>query len=59
MPEIAAGKTTRNVVRILLAPSAKEPCRSAEGTALIASSDSDATVGMIITPRTRPAASTL
>ena len=59
MPESAAGKTTRSVVCILLAPMASEPCRSASGTALIASSESDATVGTIITPSTSPAASAL
>src|SRR5450756_34418 len=59
MPEIAAGNTTRRVVRILLAPSAKEPWRRAIGTALIASSDSEATVGMIMIPSAMPAASTL
>ena len=59
MPDRAAGKTTRSVVCIRLAPMANEPCRIACGTADMASSASEAMVGMIITPRTRPAASTL
>ena len=33
MPERAAGKTTRSVVCIRLAPMASEPCRIACGTA--------------------------
>ena len=52
---MAAGKTTRSVVCIRFAPMAKDPCRSASGTADIASSERDAMVGMIITPRTKPA----
>ena len=58
-PERAAGKTTRRLVCIRLAPIASDPCRIACGTAEKASSDSEAIVGMIITPRTRPAASAL
>ena len=59
MPEIAAGKTTRSVVCIRLAPMANDPCRRLCGTADIASSDRDATVGMIMMPRAMPAASAL
>ena len=59
MPDRAAGNTTRSVVCIRLAPMANEPCRIACGTADMASSASDATVGMIMTPSTRPAASAL
>ena len=55
MPESAAGKTTRSVVCMRFAPMASDPWRSACGTADIASSASEATVGMIITPSTRPA----
>ena len=42
-----------------LAPIAYDPCRIACGTAEKASSDSEAMVGMIMTPRTRPAARAL
>src|SRR5215207_1977630 len=59
MPERAAGNTTRRLVCILLAPRAAEPCRMLFGTADMASSLNEATVGTIITPITRPAASTL
>ena len=59
IPDSAAGKTTRSVVCIRLAPMANDPCRSAWGTAVIASSASEAMVGMTITPSTRPAASAL
>ena len=58
-PDRAAGSTTRSVVCIRLAPIASEPCRMDWGTADRASSESEATVGMIITPSTRPAASAL
>jgi hypothetical protein len=59
IPESAAGNTTRSVVCIRLAPMASEPCRSASGTADSESSESEATVGMIITPSTSPAPSEL
>ena len=58
-PEMAAGSTTRSVVCIRLAPIASEPWRSAIGTAENESSASEAMVGTIITPRTRPAARAL
>ena len=59
MPGSAAGSTTCRMVSDRVAPSASEPSRSACGTALITSSDSEETKGMIMTPMTRPAASAL
>ncbi len=59
MPDSAAGKTTRRVVCIRLAPIASEPWRIDWGTADIASSAREAIVGSTITPRTSPAASEL
>ena len=50
MPEIAAGTTTRVATCRRSAPSPYAPSRSAWGTADIASSESDATVGISITP---------
>ena len=47
------------MVSLRVAPSAYEPSRSDCGTALITSSESELTKGMIITPMTRPAASPL
>jgi len=58
-PDSAAGRTTRRLVCIRLAPIAKEPWRIACGTAENESSDSEAIVGMIITPSTSPAARAL
>ncbi len=54
-PDSAAGSTTRRVVCMRLAPIANEPCRSERGTAESASSESEAMVGMIMTPSTIPA----
>ena len=46
MPEIAAGTTMRVETWSLLAPSAYAPSRRSCGTAVMASSESEATVGM-------------
>ncbi len=54
MPENAAGSTTRRLVCILVDPSAKAPSRSPRGTACIASSESDETIGRIMMPITMP-----
>ena len=51
MPEMAAGKTTRSTVRIRFAPGRRTPHAGTSGTADMASSASEATVGMIMTPR--------
>ena len=47
------------MVSARVAPMASEPSRMARGTALSASSESEETKGMIITPMTRPAAKAL
>src|SRR5699024_8994256 len=54
IPDKAAGITTRKVVSNFVAPNANAPSRIAFGTAFIASSDIDATIGIIITPITIP-----
>ena len=54
IPDSAAGKTTLSVVSSLVEPSARAPSRSVSGTELIASSDSDVTMGMIMIPMTIP-----
>ena len=54
IPEKAAGTTTRVATWKRSAPSPYAPSRSARGTAAIASSESEATVGISITPITRP-----
>src|SRR6266540_4099767 len=59
MPDRAAGTTTRVETCSLLLPSANAPARSASGTADMASSDSDATVGRIMMPITSPPDSAL
>ena len=59
MPEIAAGTTTRVETWSRSAPRPYAPSRSACGTADIASSESEAIVGISITPMTRPPARTL
>ena len=59
MPESAAGKTTRSVVCIRLAPIASEPWRSAWGLPTSRPRTSEAMVGMTMTPSTSPAARTL
>ncbi len=58
-PGRAAGSTTLRMVSDVVAPSAYDPSRMAWGTALITSSDSEETSGMIITPMTRPGARAL
>ena len=57
MPGSAAGSTTLRIVSDLVAPMPAEPSRSDCGTALITSSDSEDTNGMIMMPMTSPAAS--
>ena len=57
MPGSAAGSTTLRIVSDLVAPRPAEPSRSDCGTALMTSSDSDETKGMIMMPMTMPAAS--
>src|SRR5687767_12709580 len=52
IPDRAAGNTTRNETRILVEPRPYAPSRRERGTALIASSDSDATVGKMKSPTT-------
>ncbi len=59
MPESAAGTTVRVATSNLVAPRAYAPSRSARGTALIASSLSEETIGMIMMPMTRDALSAL
>ena len=59
MPGSAAGRITLRIVSERVAPSRRTPSRSDCGTALITSSDSDETKGMIMMPITRPAASAL
>ena len=57
MPGNAAGSTTFRMVSERVAPRPYEPSRNDCGTALMTSSESDETKGMIIMPMTRPAAS--
>ena len=52
MPESAAGNTTRSEVCSRLAPRPNEPSRSDCGTADMASSDTEAIVGMTMKPIT-------
>ena len=59
MPESAAGVTTRVATSNFVAPSAYAASRSERGTASIASSVNEETIGMIITPITSPALSAL
>ena len=54
MPGSAAGSTTWRIVSERVAPRPNEPSRSDCGTAVIASSESEDTNGMIMTPITRP-----
>ena len=54
MPDNAAGTTTFRAVSNLVEPSAAEPSRMACGTERIASSESEAIIGMIMTPITKP-----
>ena len=56
-PEIAAGITTRTVVVILRAPKPEDASRNDIGTAFMASSEMDATSGMMRTPTPMPEAS--
>src|SRR5688500_7820186 len=51
-PDSAAGTTVRVATSNLVAPSAYAPSRNERGTALKASSESEDTIGMIITPIT-------
>ena len=55
MPERPAGTTTRVDISYLVAPRAAAPARRDCGTANIASSEMEATVGRIMMPITRPA----
>ncbi len=59
MPDSAAGVTTRVATSNFVAPSAYAPSRSVRGTALRASSESEETSGMIMTPTTRLALAAL
>ncbi len=59
MPGSAAGSMTRVMVSERVEPSPRAPSRIAIGTALIASSASDETSGMIMIPMTSPAANAL
>ena len=59
MPGSAAGRITRLIVSDRVAPRPSEPSRSDRGTAVMMSSDSDETKGMIMMPITRPAVRTL
>ena len=59
MPDSAAGKTTRSDVCSRLAPRPNEPSRSDCGTADMASSDTEAIVGMTMKPITIEADRTL
>ena len=59
MPDRAAGTTTLSDTSNRVAPSAYAPFLSDRGTATMASSLSDDTMGMIIIPMTRPALSAL
>ncbi len=52
IPDSAAGTTVRVETSSLVAPSAYAASRSESGTALIASSASDETIGMIMMPTT-------
>src|SRR5699024_10430028 len=54
IPEKAAGITTRLVTSNFVEPSAKAPSLRALGTELIASSESEAIMGMIMIPITIP-----
>ena len=59
MPGKAAGRITRVIVSERVEPNPSAPSRIALGTALMASSDSEETSGMIMIPITNPAASAL
>src|SRR5699024_11181454 len=54
IPDNAEGKTTFNDTSNFVEPSANAPSRIERGTALIASSDNDAIIGIIIIPTTIP-----
>src|SRR5690606_33276284 len=54
IPDIAAGITTFHVTSSLVEPKPSAPSLIEFGTELIASSDSDATIGIIIIPITIP-----
>ena len=56
MPEMAAGNTTVVAVVILRAPSPAEASRSESGTAAMASSEIEATSGIVRMPTPMPAA---
>ena len=59
MPEMAAGTTTRVETWKRLAPRPNEPSRSELGTAFMASSEREATVGKSKTPMMMPAENAL
>ena len=59
MPGSAAGRMTLRMVSDLVAPRPAEPSRRLCGTALMTSSESEETKGMIMMPMTMPAASAL
>jgi hypothetical protein len=59
IPERPAGTTTRVEISYFVAPRAAAPARKDCGTAYMASSEMDATVGRIMMPMTRPADSAL
>src|SRR5699024_9685123 len=59
MPDNAAGMTTRFVTSNFVEPSANAPFLSEFGTELIASSDNEATIGIIMIPITSPGLSIL
>jgi hypothetical protein len=59
MPGSAAGSTTRRIVSARVAPRERLPSRRLMGTARITSSEREETLGMIMIPITRPAASAL
>ena len=55
IPERPAGTTTRVEISYFVAPRAAAPSRRDRGTAYMASSEMEATVGRIMMPITRPA----
>ena len=55
IPDSAAGTTILRLTSNLVAPRAYAPSLSVRGTEIIASSLKEETMGMIITPMTRPA----
>ena len=56
MPDTAAGNTTRTVVDMRRAPTPAEASRRLPGTARMASSETEATSGMVRMPTAMPAA---